>query len=151
MEFDKIDSSTVSVDATARWIRGGVRYRYPLKEVLNSSVLIGTVGYQQYRYRFDQEDGIFFVDYILQGPFVGFEGIFPVSDPFGLGVILEYSPLFRYRESGADSGTDSKAMAYKIKVGGYYRVWEKISLSLWYIYEKYKADFSGAGTGECKK
>ena len=145
MQFDQIDGDSIDVDATASWIKGGVRYRYFFKKGKIPPHVIATGGYQLYQYQFDRQDQPFFIDYTLEGPFLGFEGRFPLSHLFGLGMGLEYFPLIDYREGAASSGTDSSADGYRIKAGGYYSKWEKIDFSLWYVYERYTAEFSGIG------
>ena len=146
IQFDQIDNDPIDANATVSWIRGGMRYRYLLKETENPSAVIAMVGYQFYQFQVSPKDQTFFVDYTLQGPFLGLEGAFPLSNRFGFGSVLEYLPFMDYRERSVDSGTDSKARGYRIKAGGHYRMREKVQVALYYVYEKYMADFSGVGS-----
>jgi len=146
MKFDQIDNDPIDANATVSWIRGGMRYRYLFKKAENPSAVIAMVGYQLYQFQVSPKDQTFFVDYTLQGPFLGLEGAFPLSNRFGFGSVLEYLPFMDYRERSVDSGTDSKARGYRIKAGGHYRMREKVQVALYYVYEKYMADFSGVGS-----
>lgn len=146
VQFDQMDNNPVDVNATPRWIQSGVRYRYLLKKEKKAPALIGEAGYQLYQFQIEQQDQTFFVDYTLQGPFLGFEGVFPLSDRFGFGTVFEYLPFMDYREGSVNSGTSSEATGYRVKAGGYYRMGRTVEVTLGYFHEKYMADFSGVGT-----
>jgi hypothetical protein len=146
IQFDEVDNNPMDVNATPRWIQGGVRYRYRLKAIETAPAVAATVGYQLYQFEVDQRDPTFFVEYAWQGPFLELEGDFPVSSRLGFETTLAYLPLMDYREESVNSGTVSRAMSYRIQAGGHYRFGKRVEVALGYSYEKYMADFSGVGT-----
>lgn len=145
VQFDQIDGKPTDVNVTLSWFQAGIRYRYPFKQAGNSPVLIALIGYQRYSFQADQEDQTLFVNYRMQGPILGLEGIIPFLNRFSLDTGFEYLPLIDYQEGIVRSGEDSNVTGLRIQAVIKYRIAKKVEIGLGYFLEKYLINFNGAG------
>jgi hypothetical protein len=130
-------------NASPSWIVPRIIARPPSIGPINVKAALG---YSIYSFSYIHGDRTFLVDSQVSGPFFELEFSGKIYKRFVGCLKGSFEPFQSVSEDPVTSGTDGTATGYRLEASGGWLFTENLVLEIGYLFQRYKYDFSGAGS-----